>query len=344
MASPNWRPDDVALDIVSRPDHPAVTWRAASPTDLDEILDLYREISRVDHPNHVTTRSGLLALFGLSYFDADCDSLVGSDKDGRLIAVGMVLHPTTYRTLARSIIVGGVHPEYRLRGIGRELLHWQLTRARQQLSTVDQGVPRRIIAFTDERAESTGRAYQRVGLGLRRYYSVLERTVDDPIEPVELDKEIRLVPYSPDLSAAVHRARDEAFLDNWGSQPMSDEAWDGFVGRETFRPDLSFAAVVPGEGGDDHVVGFILGTVNTADWENQGFSSSYVSMVGVTAPWRGRRIAKALLAAHLQAARHAGYDRVTLDVDSDSKTGALNLYTGMGFSRTHQKLCFALDL
>ncbi|HYI34293.1 MAG TPA: GNAT family N-acetyltransferase [Glaciibacter sp.] len=344
MASPNWRPHDVAPDIVSLPDHPAVTWRAASPTDLDGILDLYREISRVDHPNHVTTRSGLSALFDLSYFDAESDSLVGSDGDGRIIAVGMVLLPTAYTTLARSIIVGGVHPDYRLRGIGRELLSWQLARARQQLSTVVEDVPRRIIAFTDERAELTGRAYQRVGLGLHRYFSVLERAVGDPIEPVELDEGIRLIPYSPALSSAVHRARDEAFLDNWGSQPMSDEAWDGFVGRETFRPELSFAAVVPGKRGNDEVVGFILGTANKADWENQGFSSSYVSMVGVTAPWRGRRIAKALLAAHLQAARHAGYERVTLDVDSDSKTGALNLYTGIGFSRTHQKLCFALDL
>jgi ribosomal protein S18 acetylase RimI-like enzyme len=343
MASPNWRPNDVALDIVSLPD-PGVTWRPASPTDLDEILDLYREISRVDHPNHVTTRSGLAALFELSYFDAERDSRLGFDVNGRMVAVGMVLLPTAYTTLARSIIVGGVHPEYRLRGIGRALLSWQLGRAREQLSTVDRDVPRRIIAFTDERAALTGRAYQRVGLGLHRYFSVLERPLSEPIEPVELAGDIRLVPYSPGLSAAVHRARDEAFLDNWGSQPMSDEAWDGFVGRETFRPELSFAAVVSGERNEDEVVGFILGTVNRADWKNQGFSSSYVSMVGVTAPWRGRRIAKALLAAHLQAAGDAGYDRVTLDVDSDSETGALGLYTGMGFSRTHQKLCFALDL
>lgn len=342
MASPNWRPNDVAPDIVSLPD-PDVTWRSASLTDLDEILDLYREISRADHPNHVTTRSGLAALFELSYFDAERDSLLGFDADGRMIAVGMVLLPTAYTTLARSILVGGVHPEYRLRGIGNALLVWQVSRARQQLSTVDADVPRRIIAFTDERAALTGRAYQRVGLGLYRYFSVLERPLSEPIEPVELAGGIRLVPYSSSMSAAVHRARDEAFLDNWGSQPMSDEAWDGFVGRETFQPELSFAAVV-GEGGEDEVVGFILGTVNRADWENQGFSSSYVSMVGVTTPWRGRRIAKALLAAHLQAARDAGYGRVNLDVDSESETGALGLYTGTGFSRTHQKLCFALDL
>lgn len=344
MASPHRRPSNVAPETVPLPDHPEVTWRAASATNLDEIWELYRDISLADHPNHVTTRSGLAALFELSYLDADSDTLLGFNRQGRMVAVGMVLLPTGYTTLVRSILVGGVHPEYRKRGIGHELLRWQVSRARQQLASVESDLPRRIIAFTDERAPQTGRAYQRVGMELRRYFSVLERALDEPVAPVEPAPGIRLVPYSHELSAAVHAVRDQSFLDNWGSQPMSDEAWDGFVGRETFRPELSFVAVAPTEGGEDEIVGFVLGTANRADWENQGFASSYVSMLGVPAPWRGRRIAKALLAAHLEAAAGAGYDKVTLDVDSDSETGALALYTGMGFRRTHQKVCYATDL
>lgn len=334
----------VTTGILPLPEHHEVNWRPATESDLGEIWELYRAISLADHPNHVTTKSGLAALFQLSYFDPAVDSLLGFTADGVMVAVGMDLMPTGYTTLARSILVGGVHPEYRLRGIGRVLIEWQLSRARQQLSSVEEGMPRRIVAFTDERAPQTGRSFEHAGLSLLRYFSVLERSLSEPIATIQMDDAIRLQPYTPELSAAVHAARDEAFLDNWGSQPMSDEAWEAFVGRDTFRSDLSFAAVTTGADGKDEVVGFLLGTVNEADWKNQGFSSSYVSMVGVLEPWRGRRIAKALLTAHLERARDIGYDRVALDVDSDSETGALALYTGMGFNRTHRKLGFALNL
>jgi ribosomal protein S18 acetylase RimI-like enzyme len=337
--------DTPTISAPTLPQHPEVNWRPATQSDLGDIWELYRAISLADHPNHVTTKSGLAALFQLSYFDPTADSLLGFTEDGMMVAVGMDLMPTGYTTLARSILVGGVHPEYRQRGIGRVLIEWQMSRARQQLSSVvEEGMPRRIVAFTDERAPQTGRTFEHAGLSLLRYFSVLERSLEEQIPDIRLDDEIRLQPYTPELSEAVHAARDEAFLDNWGSQPMTDEAWEAFVGRDTFRSDLSFAAVATGADGNDVVVGFLLGTVNEADWKNQGFSSSYVSMVGVLEPWRGRRIAKALLSAHLQRARDAGYDRVALDVDSESETGALALYTGMGFNRTHRKLGFALNL
>lgn len=344
MADPTRPTDVVAPDRLALPEHPEVSWRAAEESDLQQIWELYRSISLVDHPNHITTMSGLSALFELSYFDAESDSLVGFTVDGDMVAVGMVLMPSGYTTLARSILVGGIRPDYRGRGIGRRVLAWQMERARQQLASATAGVPRRVIAFTDERAPQTGRAYEHAGLGLLRYYSVLERALTERVDAVPLGGEFRLKRYSPELSSAIHAARDDAFLDNWGSQPMSDEAWEGFVGRETFRPELSFAALAAGPDGADEVVGFLLGTANEANWKAQGFRSTYVSMVGVREPWRGRRVAKALLAAHLEAARDAGFDRATLDVDSDSETGALALYTGMGFERTHRKLCFALDL
>jgi ribosomal protein S18 acetylase RimI-like enzyme len=42
-----------------------------------------------------------------------------------------------------------------------------------------------------------------------------------------------------------------------------------------------------------------------------------------------------LLAASLLASRKAGLERIALDVDSENPTGALGLYTGMGFGAVH---------
>ena len=51
-----------------------------------------------------------------------------------------------------------------------------------------------------------------------------------------------------------------------------------------------------------------------------------------------------MLAAQLAASRAAGHERATLDVDSASPTGALDLYTGMGFFATNRELAYVLEL
>jgi ribosomal protein S18 acetylase RimI-like enzyme len=337
------------------PEHPEVRlWRPAVRTDLGALWELNRAMSLADHPNHITTRAGLDSLFQLSYFRPARDSLLGFDAAGRMIASGMAMTPPGYETLARSIIFGGVHPERRGQGIGAELLAWQLGRARQQLESTPDDVSRWVVAFSDERAPQEGRLLESTGLRLARHFTGMERVLAEPIQAPELHPGIRLAPFSPALSDAVLRARNEAFRDHWGSQPLSQEAWRTLIGGPTFRPGLSFVAVArasgnPGGGpgsvhAGDELVGFLLGSVNRADWPHQGFTDSYVPMVGVRPGWRGRHIAGALIARHLEASRALGHERVTLDADTDRPTGVLRLYERLGFRRTHRKLAFILEV
>jgi ribosomal protein S18 acetylase RimI-like enzyme len=141
----------------------------------------------------------------------------------------------------------------------------------------------------------------------------------------------------------VHAARNEVFMDHWGSQPVTDEMWGSFVGAEVFRADLSFVALAAVPGGDEEIAGFVMSTVNEDDWKNQGFTGSYIDLVGVRKRWRGQHIAQALLAAQFEAGRALGHERTTLDVDADSPTGALGLYTGMGFHPTQRNRAYTLE-
>lgn len=339
-----------APERLAVPTHPSVaTWRPATDADVDDLWHLHQRIGEVDHPNHLMTRESLKAFRALSYYHPAQDSLVGFEPGGEPIAHGMVVMPPRQRTLVRSILLGGVHPARRGRGIGQALIDWQIGRARQQLASSERSLPGWIVAYGDGRAPQNQSLFEANGLVLSRYFLSLERGLADPITRVHAAGGIRLVPFSASLSAEIHAARDAAFSENWGSQPLSEEGWQLVVHGSTFRAELSFVALGGAPDGDapdggDRVVGFLLGAVNESDWPHQGFSSSYISMVGVLPEWRGRHIASALLAAHLNAARRRGLDRATLDVDSNSPTGALDLYTGMGFARTHSKRAFVLEL
>ncbi|MDJ0376078.1 GNAT family N-acetyltransferase [Cryobacterium sp. PH31-L1] len=326
------------------PEHAQVAlWRPATPADIDAVWQLEKEIGRADHPNYVLEREEISEAFTFSFVDVERDTLVAVDADGRIVAHGLVLLQPGQHTLVKANLSGGVLPEVRGRGIGRELLDWQVARGLQQLATSDKLLPGWISTFSDERAPQNGRLYERFDLACTRYFLTLDRMLADPIREVRVGAGIRLAPYTPDLSAAVHAARDAAFMDHWSSQPIPDESWNAYVTGPSFVNDLSFVAFATAEGGAEQVVGFIMSSVNEDDWTAAGYRSSYIGLVGVLSGWRGRHIAQALLAAQLAASRAAGHERATLDVDSASPTGALDLYTGMGFFATNRELAYVLE-
>lgn len=253
--------------------------------------------------------------------------------DGAILAVGSVLEPPRQVSLVREFMNGAVHPEHRGNGIGRELLAWQRARGEQKLAAIDAALPGWLVGYADRRAPDRERLLAAAGFTAARWFHTMERDLAEPIPEVTPTEAVRIVPYTSDLADAVHAARDEAFLDHWGSQPLSDEQWESLIGG-TFAPEVSFVALAPTSTGADEVAGVVLSDVNEEDWPGQGFSGPYISTVAVTRAHRGRRIAPALLGAVLAESARRGWQKAVLDVDAASPTGADSLYTGMGFVTT----------
>ena len=280
--------------------------------------------------------------FELPHVDPTRDTIVAVAADGRIVASGSVVCPPGQETLVRSIVFGAVRPEARGRGIGRLLLDWQLARSLEQLAASDKTLPGWIMAFADERAPDASALIERMGPSLRRHFSTLERDLATPVDAVASPDGIRVVEWAPEWSESTRLARNSSFADHWGSQSTNVETWKVIIGGEYFAPALSFLALADGDDGEE-VVGFVLALRNAGDWEGQGFTSSYVQLVGVVRPWRGRRVAHALLARHLDAARTSGLERVTLDVDAENPTGALGLYAGLGFEVAHTHMSYVRE-
>ncbi|WP_285115757.1 GNAT family N-acetyltransferase [Leifsonia sp. fls2-241-R2A-40a] len=319
----------VSRPALHRPQHPEIAeWRPVTPDDAAAVHEVYRAIAVQDHPNYVTTREEVDEELGFSFIDLETDSLLAVTADGRVAAVGIVMEPPRQETLVREFMNGGVHPEFRRRGIGRELLAWQRTRGEQKLSGSEKQVPGWLVGYADDRAPDRARLLLAGGFEVARYFRTMERDLGDPIPEVVPTMDVEIVSYTADHAEAVHAARDDAFRDHWGSQPLSDEQFAGLVSG-VFVPELSFIALA-----GDKVAGVLLTDVNEDDWPGQGFTGAYVSTVAVTRPFRGRRIAPTLLRAVLEACAARGWDKVVLDVDAENPTGALGLYTGMGFVST----------
>ena len=129
----------------------------------------------------------------------------------------------------------------------------------------------------------------------------------------------------------VHDVLESAFEDHFNSH---EETFDEFVFRLREDPghrwDHWWIAEVDGEDGTAEPAGALVAAV--IDGEDGRPVGSYVEYIGVLANARGRGVAKSLLATVIADAARRGRDRVGLEVDADSPTGADGLYTSLGWA------------
>lgn len=311
-----------------------ISWRRITVDDVDTLVELSAAIAAADHPAWTETREELHDELTHSWVDLERDSVL-AEAEGQAVAFGLQIATPNPETIVRSIAVGGVRPSHRGRGIGRTLLDWHRGRGRQQLAASDLHLPGWIILYVEERNDTGMRLARRAGLPLVRWFTKMERDLSAPIPDLPAPDGLEFRAPTADDVARIRAARDDAFRDHWGSQPSSDEGWASAMGQPTVRLDLGMLAL-----DGDEVAGFVLTDVYPDDFESQGYRGGYLPLVGVRRAWRRRGVAPALLAAVFRAHRAEGFERVALDVDSENPSGALGLYTGMGFEPVSRSVAF----
>ncbi len=312
-----------------------ISWRPARKDDLDAIAGVAREMSLEDHPNFIESRDEVEETLFRSWIDLERDTLVATSASGEILAYGIVELSPSHETAVRSLLYGGVAPAARGRGIGRALIAWQESRARQQLASSAETMPGWIQVHADERAVSSVHSLERAGFSAVRWFRAMDRVLSEPLPSLALPAGLSLEQFTMERSAQTRDAKNDSFRDHWGSQPTPDEVWEATVTISSFRPDLSWLALA-----GDKVVGLVMTFVDEDDWELAGYSSGYIGLVGVVREWRRKGVAPALLATAMESFRAAGLERASLDVDSESPSGADTLYTGMGFFETTTSMAF----
>ena len=312
-----------------------IRWRGLSLQDAEALCELAERISTRDHPTWSESVDEIREELSHSWIDIARDGLLALDVDGLPVAWGLVSVPPDPQTIVRVFLSGGVAPAHRGRGIGRRLLAWQHDRAREMLSESPQVMPAWVMSYAADRAPEHGALLQHLGFEPARYFTTLERALTEPHTAVVAPPEFVIEPYRASLSEQVRASKNAAFADHWGSQPTSRESWESMQRLPSFRPELCRIARV-----GDEVVAFLITEINEDDWARQGARSAYIGLVGTVREWRGRGLASVMLAQALEAYRAQGLDLAVLDVDTENPTGALGVYTRLGFAPTARDVAY----
>jgi mycothiol synthase len=327
-----------APDVAPLPDA-GLAWRPARPDDVDPVLALYRTADPVDHPHYRSTREEVEHDLTPSWVDLERDCILGFDGP-ELVAVALASLSPTREPAAKVFLSGVVRPDFRGRGIGRGLLAWQRARALQQLAAVDEAVPGWIWTMVDDTATATQRLLTAAGLPVARYFQELRLRFGTTLPEAPLPAGLAFAPWAPERQEEIRGVKNAVFADHWGSSANTPEQWANTVSGSAVRPDLSVLAET--EAGE--IAGFVLAEVDDGDWEGTGFSFTYLHLVGVPRAWRGRGVARAMLAEVLRRARDAGLEGVVLGVDSENPSGATRLYAALGFTPATGAVAFVEEV
>ncbi|WP_416393924.1 MULTISPECIES: GNAT family N-acetyltransferase [unclassified Curtobacterium] len=305
-----------------------LTFRAATRDDLPAVHGVAVAAAAVDDPHARPSTASLERTFSTEGLDLERDTLVGIDPGGHVQAYGIVIDVPSRVTAARVVLEGAVHPVLRDRGIGRRVLAWLVGRARQHLAALDLDLPA-TISIGAPQGSGALRLAARAGLEPVRHWVDMQVVFDErgDVELPSMPVGYWLRPITPDDIEPLRHAKNDAFRDHWGSQPMVASDWHGFLTAPIARLDLGRVVVDP----VGTIVAFALVEVDPDGFAARGRSYGYVHWVGVVRGARGTGLAPIVLDAALRGMQGDGLDAAVLHVDAENPSGAGRIYERLGF-------------
>ena len=319
------------MTLVGVPEAPAIpglVFRGyRGPEDLPAMLRVYTAAHEADGLEEVTTLEDMQRNYSTL---VNCDparDILFAEVDGSLVAYSRVFWMDLVDGGRSYENFGFVDPSWRRRGIGGAM-HRHNERLLRSIAAEHEGVAPKV--FGSEGIESdpgNTTLLRNDGYEAARYfYDMVAPSLDAIVAP-PMPEGIETRPVTREQYRTIWDAMAEAFRDHWGEAEWVEEDWERWV-ADPDNHDPRFWRV----GWDgDQVAGAIATTVPAEENERYGRSRVYVASVSVRRPWRRRGLARALLASSLVAARDAGYTSASLGVDTNSPTGATDLYRSLGF-------------
>ena len=311
-----------------------------SPVSIDDaplLHDLVRQAEVADRYPLVTPLVEVEEWFDGAHVDPAEDFRLAL-LDDQPVGWARVEHEPSGVTLERAFVSGSVVPQRRRHGVGTALLAWGTERARARLAAYEHDLPRYVRISQFDWVDDAPQLYSAAGYEAVRWSQEMLRPLED-LPPLVEPEGVRIVVWDDARREDARAAKNAAFADHWGSTPTTSEKWSEWLDGHGSRLDVSMMALA-----GDEVVGVSLNEHYPDDEELLGRRDGWVQSLSVVREWRGRGVASALVVASMRAFAEAGFTHAALGVDTENLSGAVALYTRLGFEPTHRVVNWQLEV
>jgi mycothiol synthase len=299
---------------------PGFTVRRPSPDDIDAVVALLRACDLEDIGVEDTPRDWIHESWDGPFVDVDRDVLLVDAPDGALAAYGEL---QSFDETASAEVFMRTHPASTGRGLATVVLDRLQARARERLKGPDPGaLPFRANAAEPNRA-ARALLEARGMREIRRFLHMEKVLGGPPPTPPVPPAGVRFRVFDPERDwETFHRVVEDGFADHWGWERVSlDEFRRSFEAPGSWDPGLVCFAETDGA-----TAGVVASTLVTTP------GHGWVGDLTVLPPYRGRGIARALLARTFADLAERGCSVVRLNVDATNETGATRLYEAAGMT------------
>jgi len=219
-------------------------------------------------------------------------------------------------------------PEWRGRGLREAFFEYNERHARALAAKDPRKGPRVLVLWANDE-ENEWKA-----LALAHGYRPVQHVIDlvrslEGIPEAPLPPGLEVRPVTPKDYRAVWDAGRESsrWMWNYSESRWDDAHFEAFQRSPEFQPDLWQIAW-----DRETLVGTVLPFILEAENRRYGRKQGHTESVYVREGYRGRGIARALLARSLQVLKERGMEEATLGMEVENPHDPLRLYKGMGFA------------
>lgn len=298
------------------------------PGDFPGMVDVLDAVRRGDGVERTDTVEHMAAYYShLVNCDPATDVLI-AEVDDRIAGYSRVTWWEESATGVRVLFhFGWIDPALRGPGVGSGMLGWCEQRLAEIAGATDHDGETVLQSFYDRGETEKERLLREAGYRPHEIYASMVRDLAEPIPDIPLPLGLELRPKSIEDAREVWEADREAFRDHPGYYELTEEHFQDFLtGHYCKDPSLWKVAH-----GDEGIAGMVLNYLDEDENALYGRRRGYTESISTQRRWRGRGVAKALLAESMRMFRDMGMTETALAVLTDNPNGAFPLYEGLGY-------------
>lgn len=259
----------------------------------------------------------------------NCDpykDMLFAEIDGQAVAYNRVFWEKLDDGDLIYTLFGFLLPEWRRKGIGTSMLLHAEQRLREIAVDHLRNGPCLFQSWAADTENGAITLLESQGYQPVRYAFELTRDLSQPFPEAPMPEGLEVRPVRSDHVWTIFDAMNEAFRDHWGHRDQTKEELESWL-----KDPVCIPAYWKVAWDGDQVAGMVMNFFNPKENEEYGRKRGYTETICVRRPWRRRGLARSLIVQSMQMFKEMGMTETSHGVDTQNLTGALDLYTGLGY-------------
>lgn len=269
--------------------------------------------------------------------------VIVAERDGQMLAYARCFRANQTDGLVLHAQLCFVPPLWRGQGVGRLLQTWleQRGRAVAALHSVSNPAARHQHHVYVQQGELARHGLlQASGYLPERYFWDMRHTRLHEAPDFAVPAGLELRPVLPAHYPVIWAAHHTAFADHWGMAPPQAGDYEQWLASAVVFQPARWQVAWDGQ----EVAGQVRTYIHDDENRQLGRRRGYTEFISVGRRWRGRGLARALIARSLRLLADEGMQESALGVDSANLRGAYRVYADCGFEVVQRNVVYRKGL